>query len=194
MNRMLPDDIRIYNLTLAPNGNAEQILSNDPFHATKSACGKLYIYKFCTNPIVEPTLRKYCAHAYLKIDLILLEECLSYFVGTHNFRAYGNKIENSIKDFEKKLYINFTSIRTVNSIRLIKEDKDGYYRIEFNIKSALYRMIRNIVGTSLEVAAGRMSLQELKTLLDDAPDRTKNKAKSAPPEGLSLDHVFYDNY
>eukprot|EP01036_Dinobryon_divergens_P036686 gene36686-47822_t len=56
-------------------------------------------------------------------------------------------------------------------------------------------MIRNLVGTSLHVACGRgFDLEHLKGLLRDAPGRMANKARPAPPEGLTLEHVYYDNY
>jgi tRNA U38,U39,U40 pseudouridine synthase TruA len=85
-------------------------------------------------------------------------------------------------------------LEQVNSISLVDEG-GGYYRVDVHVESALYRMIRNIVGSSFDVACGQMSLQTLKRLLEDASaSRQDNKAQSAPPEGLALEMVFYDNY
>lgn len=206
-NRMLPTDIRLYNTTKAARvidrsivvdeavpGNAEQVSVSEIFHATKSAVGKLYVYRFCTNAIIVPTKRLYYGHVYYPIDMTLFTECLQLFVGTHDFKAFGNNVEKTLRDFEAKAEgIDFNTIRTVNSIQLIDEGS-GYWNIEFNINSAIYKMIRNIVGTSLHVAAGRMSIDKLHSLLIEAPFRHENKAKSAQPQGLTLEHVFYDHY
>mmetsp|Transcript_3721 Transcript_3721/g.5089 ORF Transcript_3721/g.5089 Transcript_3721/m.5089 type:complete len:266 (+) Transcript_3721:219-1016(+) len=191
-NRMLPSDIRIYNLTTAPPGNEHQQRIGEPFHAIKSATGKLYIYKFTTNPFVEPNLRNYCSHIYRPIDIHLLQECLSKFVGTHDFRAFGNRVEQSLKDYDEK-HIDYSTIRTIRSIDLIHEG-NGYYRVEFQIKSAIYKMIRNIMGTSFMVAAGDMPASLLCELLEKAPPRIHNEALPAQPQGLTLEHVHYDHY
>jgi tRNA U38,U39,U40 pseudouridine synthase TruA len=44
-NRMLPGDVRIYNLTASPPGNPEQLRDSKLFHSTTSTNGKLYIYR-----------------------------------------------------------------------------------------------------------------------------------------------------
>lgn len=192
MNRLLPNDIKLYNVSLAPLGNAEQVLINEPWHATKSAIGKLYSYRFCVNKFVDPMKRKYCAHVYYPIDLVYLQEILQYFVGTHDFKAYANRIEQTSREFEEKS-AEFSTIKTIHSIDLVDEG-DGYYRVNFHIESALYRMIRNIMGTALDVANGKYSKDWILQLLREAPSRNDNKSKSAPPEGLCLEHVYYDHY
>jgi tRNA pseudouridine38-40 synthase len=192
MNRLLPNDIKLYNVTLAPPGNAEQALVNEPWHATKSAIGKLYSYRFCTNKFVDPMKRKYCAHVFYPVDLAFLEELLQCFVGSHNFKSYANRIEQTSRDFEERS-VEFSTMKTIHSIRLV-DDGDGYYHVDFHIQSALYKMIRNIMGTALDVANGRYSKDWILYLLEHAPSRNDNKSKSAPPEGLCLEHVFYDHY
>ena len=88
--------------------------------------------------------------------------------------------------------------RTVHSIQLIAENQPGYYRVEVHLASALYKMVRNIVGSALHVAQGGagMNYELLVSLLHEGKDRDRddNKAKPAPPEGLTLEHVYYDHY
>ena len=192
-NRMLPGDVRIFNLTAAPPGNQLQRSVGEPFHAIKSAVGKLYVYRFTTNAFMDPMLRNYCTHVYLPVNLDLFRECLSIFQGTHDFRAFGNRVEQSEKDFEDKLYVDYNTVRTINSVHFVDEGR-GYYRIEFDIQSAIYKMIRNIVGTSLHVAAGNMPIDALQTLLLTSPPRNDNIAMPAPPQGLTLEHVYYDHF
>jgi tRNA pseudouridine38-40 synthase len=192
LNRMLPDDIRLYNMSVVPPGNKEQVAKGEPFHATKSAIGKLYVYRFCTNSFVDPLRRRYCTHVYHPTSMSVYEDCMKSFIGTYDFQAFANRVEHNMREHEER-NSHFTTIRTINDIKVIDEG-GGYYRTEVYLESALYRMVRNMVGTSLLVANGGMQLETFKKLLEPGSDRLQNKAKPAPPEGLTLEHVYYDHY
>ena len=146
MNRMLPDDVRVFNISEAPRGTEHQVRDGEKWHATKSATAKLYIYRFCTNAYVDPMRKRYCTHVYQHTDMVLLEKCLNTFVGTHDFQGFANKVARLTRVHEE-LDKEFCTIRTVNSIKLIDDGEPGYYRIEFNLKSALYRMVRSVVSS-----------------------------------------------
>ena len=87
MNRLLPDDVVLYNIT--------KILPSMDFHATGTAQGKLYSYRFCTNRFVDPTKRRYYSHFYTPFDMNIFHICLKSFVGTHDFRAFANRMEHT---------------------------------------------------------------------------------------------------
>lgn len=140
MNRMLPDDVRVFNISAAPAGTVNQTRDDDLWHATKSATAKLYVYRFCTNEYVDPIRKRYCSHVYQPTDIALMEKCLAAFVGTYDFQGFANKVACLTRLHEEKNK-EFTTIRTINSIRLVSDGDPGYYRIEFNLKSALYRMV-----------------------------------------------------
>jgi tRNA pseudouridine38-40 synthase len=190
---MLPSDIRIFNTCIAPVRDADDT-SGLPlvFHATGSSTGKLYSYRFCRNPYVDPTKRLYCSHFFYNFDLALFDQCLQQFVGTHDFVSFANKVEKTRGQY-KGHGIELNTIKTVDKIDLIDEG-NGYYVVNLRVQSALNRMLRNIVGASLHVAEGNMSLAELQDLLLTAPGRDYNPARPAPPEGLTLEHVYYENY
>jgi len=63
------------------------------------------------------------------------------------------------------------------------------------LKGALYKMVRNMMGTALEVAKGRMQEQDLVALLNRIGDETRknNRCKPAPPEGLCLERVYFSD-
>lgn len=196
INRMLPDDVKLFNISNMPIGTPEQEIAGEPWHATASATGKLYLYRFCTNTFVDPTRRRYCAHVYQPTDIEILKKCLEVFVGTHDFRAYANRIERLEAGFQE-LDRDFTTTRTIHSINLTEDDHyKGYYTIAFHLESALYRMVRNIVGSSLSVAQGGSGIdfELMQKLLHEGCDRKMNKAMPAPPEGLTLEHVYYHHY
>jgi tRNA pseudouridine38-40 synthase len=193
LNRMLPPTIRLFDLSVAPSPSdvTDGTTSSKFFHATSSALGKKYTYTFCTAPYLDPIKRTFCSH-YKNIDVSLLEKCLSLFVGTHNFIAFANSVPQTKLAFEA-VGKTLDTFRTVESIEL-HDLSQGYYQIDFRIQSAMYKMIRNIVGTSMLVAGGKMSLSQLKNLIDSAPGREYNLGLPAPPQGLVLEHVYYEKY
>lgn len=192
INRMLPDDVKLFNLSLAPPGTPDQVMDDEPWHATKSAIAKIYSYTFCTNKFVEPLRRRYCTHIYHPMDMNRFEECLQLFVGKHNFSAFTNNLERTSHAFEEKNKV-FSTERTIFSAQSHDLGK-GYYRVDFHLDSALYKMVRNIMASSFAVASGRLCRDRVESLLAMGGSRSSLVVMPAPPEGLCLDHVFYHHY
>ena len=168
MNQLLPDDVRLYNVTTAPiyryiNPTDEtSTLQSSYFHATKSAISKYYSYTFCINKFIDPMYKRYCAHVYFPIDIALFERCLLRFQGTHDFSAFSNQVAYKQREFKHK-NMEFSTIKTIHSIQLIplgqayeakgselspfsimnRNTLQGYYRIDIHVNSALYRMVRD---------------------------------------------------
>jgi hypothetical protein len=75
----------------------------------------------------------------------------SYIRFDNKIKRFTNiLLAHTSKEFENKV-VKYSTIKTINSIQL-KDDGGGFFRVEFKLESALYRMIRNIVGTSLSVS------------------------------------------
>jgi tRNA pseudouridine38-40 synthase len=75
-----------------------------------------------------------------------------------------------------------------------------YYRIDIHLDGALYKMVRNMVGTAIDICQGRISettfLELLRPVsLEDASSSSckDNPCKPAPPQGLTLEQVYYPN-
>lgn len=173
-------------------------------------------------------------YAITKVDIERLESILQLYVGTHDFGAFGGQLEQNAKKRNDGKRIN--TVRTVYRVELVKEPlkndytfgaeggdaetlsqiqqeqlgfigEEGNYRIDFLLKGALYKMVRNMVGTAMEVWLGRMKEEQLAELLkipesekggDDndllkMPSRKDNPSKPAPPEGLTLECVYYED-
>jgi tRNA pseudouridine38-40 synthase len=194
MNSMLRQDVRIYNLEVAPMvvKQVKGKLTELPWHAIYDAIGKLYLYRFSVSPAMNPLERHNRVNLSWKSrlkNLDVLERTLKHFEGSHDFRAFAVGIDEKERGLEG--IVNTT--REVYSVQMIDEG-DGNFRIEVRLKGALYKMIRNMVGTALDVARGIVSEEQFLQLLHEGASRKKNKSKPAPPEGLTLEHVYYTDF
>ena len=91
-----------------------------------------------------------------------------------------------------------STVRTVSSIQIIEDEKvwqDGVSLKELSIEVTgdgfLYNMVRIIAGTLLEIGFGRRDPAEIAGAIA-AKDRTQ-VGHTAPPSGLYLKEVYFDN-
>lgn len=169
LNGILPPTIRILSV--------EQVSSS--FHAQLSAKTKEYHYHICLGKVVLPFERLYVWHFRKHLNLHLLREAASLFVGTHDFAAFANSPGKT----DKKI----STIRTITRLDVF-ETKTGL-RLEFEGTGFLYKMVRNITGMIVAVASGKRPLADVTTTLL-SKDRRKAE-RAAPPEGLFLVEVKY---
>lgn len=166
LNGFLPYDIRIKAV--------EEV--EESFHSRFSAKGKEYHYHLWLGETIDPFYRLYRHHIRGKIDIPLLKEALTHFVGRHDFCTFANS----------KSQVQST-IRTIYRIELIAQE--GGYRIEYEGEGFLYKMVRNITGTALEIARGKRSIEEVAGLFA-AKDR-RAIGVAAPAKALFLAKVNY---
>ena len=67
------------------------------------------------------------------------------------------------------------------------------YRLDFELDGALYKMVRNIVGAMFEVSTGELNLDDIDEIFAHQ-DRRLNPSRAAPAAGLTLEHVYYDDF
>lgn len=204
MNQMLPDDVTVTNLSLAPCHHAEESASDETlgmaqrqpphwrqWHAIYNSRGKLYSYRICTDQVCDPLDRLYRHFEWranrLGFSEDLLRQATQKFEGSHDFSAFTNTACTP-PGIVPPLHTN--PVRTIRRANVVKE-RDGMYKIEFYLDGALYRMVRNVVGTILHVACGKMELSHIDTLF--AYKDRRLVPKSAPAKGLCLEKVFYDD-
>eukprot|EP00522_Entomoneis_paludosa_P001218 CAMPEP_0172468046 /NCGR_PEP_ID=MMETSP1065-20121228/60521_1 /TAXON_ID=265537 /ORGANISM="Amphiprora paludosa, Strain CCMP125" /LENGTH=424 /DNA_ID=CAMNT_0013225365 /DNA_START=124 /DNA_END=1398 /DNA_ORIENTATION=+ len=89
------------------------------------------------------------------------------------------------------------TMRTVRLARLVKEPTEGEhcYRIDFFLEGALYKQVRNMVGAIVEVCrdGGRLTEEDFDNLLENPTRmRADNLSKPAPPQGLTLEQVYFE--
>ena len=193
MNRMLPMDVRVWNVGQAPLPCEEWVNGRRSIHAwnvMRKCNAKLYSYRLCVGDSMDPVERytRWQLDWGHEIDPKYLLKILKHFEGTHDFSLFANALEQN----ERKTGKPMSTIRTIHSVNLVHE-KGDHYRIDVYLEGALYKMVRNIVGTALEVCRGRMSEEKFLEILHHPSRfiRKDNLAKPAPPQGLTLEHVFY---
>lgn len=175
-------------MSVAPPPAPMNIDKGYRWNARHNAIGKWYSYRMSTVNTLNPQDCLYRAHVYQPLSMDLFLATLLMFVGRHDFRNYGNRLEHHHHPQE---LVN--TIRTIKSIELIEEGW-GKYRVDILLDGALYRMVRNIVGTALLVGRGALDLDEAKRALEAPCDVGKRPIRSAPARGLTLEHVYYDDY
>lgn len=166
MNALLPADIRMQDV--------EKV--REDFHARFDAISKRYDY-YLSYDIDNPFLQRYRAFYRGRLNIERMKECAALFVGTHDFTSFTSSRIDSRK----------SRVRTI-TMCAIEETADGlHFRLEGN--SFLRYMVRMIVGTLIEAGRDRLSVQEVKAMLE-AKDKEACRYK-APGSGLYLVEVRY---
>ena len=166
LNRYLPDAIAVREVKEA----------GERFHARYNALGKTYRY-ICFDGPVKPVFdRKYVTMLPSRPDVETMREAAAVLTGEHDFRAFcGNP------------HMKKSTVRNVDTITV--ERRRDRVIFTFHGSGFLQNMVRIMVGTLLEVGYGRMTPEDVRTIL--AGRDRKQAGPTAPPEGLCLMKVDY---
>lgn len=167
LNGRLPADIVVKSSERVP----------PEFDPSRDPLGKTYIYRIYTGRAREVQLFRRRWHYPHELDATAMNDAAAVLLGTHDFRAYA-----SAKDSRD----NF--VRTVFAARAWRIGDD---EVDFEITADrfLYHMVRNIVGTAVEIGRGRWPVAKAAEILAGR-DRTQ-AGPTAPPEGLCLMNIEY---
>ena len=166
INALTPPEIALRRLAVAPS---------DQFNPIKAARAKLYRYSICTAAVASPFLHDYLWHLP-SFEVANIRKITRAFIGTHNFKSFA-AADGSAKTFERRII----------DIEVL-QDQD-YLHLLFLGEGFLKQMVRNLVGTTCDVAQGRMALADLPEIIA-AQDR-RRAGRTAPAQGLSLLEIFY---
>ena len=169
LNGILPEEIRI--LSIEP-------ISSD-FHARYSAISKEYHYHVHLGWTLDPFKRLYAYHHPFPLNVDQIEIACKAFIGTHDFTSFANEAS---KGSAAK-----NPIRTLHRLDLCHEL--GGFRLEFEGNGFLYKMVRNITGTLLDVGRGKLTPEQIPHLFETRDRR--QMSSTAPPSGLFLVKVNY---
>jgi tRNA pseudouridine38-40 synthase len=198
LNRTLPPSIRVLEATKVPS----------TFHARHSAVAKTYEYRIFRLGLCPPFLARYVYACPWQLDLNKLQSCARIFEGEHDFKSFAandpdlserNSAADELRGDAPALKIPAAStIRTIYSSSWELREWEQrpseagamlVYRVRGN--GFLHHMVRNLVGTMLDVGRGHLRLDEIPAILA-ARDRSA-AGPTVPARGLFLHSVEYDN-
>lgn len=168
LNALLPPSIAVKEIEEVPAD----------FHARYSVRSKVYEYRIWNHACRSPLVAGRVFHVPFKLNFAAMRKAAKAFIGKHDFRSFtsvsalkkGSSCVRRIKRFQ---------IKRRGHLILLLVEADGF----------LYHMIRNMVGTLLEVGRGKRQPEEVVTILK-AKDR-RLAGMTAPSEGLTLIKVTY---
>ena len=166
LNSMLPDDIRVHEV--------EEV--GDNFHARFDARSKTYCYYFDRSKVPSPFRCRYTLHYPYALDREALDRGAARFVGERDFAA-----------FRASSCTARTTVRRCTASAFREEGFELVYAIEAS--GFLHHMVRNVVGTLLEVGRGKRDPSSLEALF--ASRERSEAGPTAPAKGLHLIQVTY---
>ena len=193
LNRTLPGSIRILTAEIVP----------EAFHARHSAVAKTYEYRVLPiepafHQICPPFLARYVIPTHGRLISLVLNAAAAAFLGEHDFRSFAAsdpdlaaRTHEAAEDAAIQTQPR-TAIRTIYSSAWHEQTTDGFHLLVYRVRGNgfLHHMVRNLVGTMLDVARGYMRLEEIPSILE-ARDRSL-AGPTAPARGLFLYSVEYD--
>ncbi len=166
ITQRLPRDIEV----------TEAIEVDDSFEPSASAKSKLYRYTIFTGKKRNVLQSRNCWNRPGRLDIEAMERAAKLLIGTNDFKSFAAAADK-----------RESSIRTVIQCQVTQEDKWIYINIEAD--RFLYNMVRNIVGTLVEIGRGRWQVEKINEIIK-ARDRTA-AGPIAPAEGLCLMWIKY---
>ncbi len=147
------------------------------FHARYNAVSKEYLYHVLNRPNACAIKRDFLWHIRHPLDVVSMNICSHMLIGAHDF-----------KSFENTGSLRSSSVREVFSAQWVAQTEG---KIVFRISASgfLKNMVRNLVGTLINVGLGKISPEKFEQILLSC-DRTLASA-TAPARGLFLNRVIY---
>jgi len=169
MNRLLPPAVRVLDI-------AE---THDSFHPRFDAIAKTYQYTLFRAPICPPFQWRYVHHHPFPLNEDAMREAARFFEGVHDFTAFA---ASDNRDEPEK-----SRVRRIFRSELVRSGDTLLYTVRGS--GFLKHMVRNIVGTLVEIGRGNIAAPDVATLLSG---NVSGKAgPTALAKGLTLQSVEY---
>jgi tRNA pseudouridine38-40 synthase len=166
LRRLLPADIGLRSLTIAPNG----------FDARFAALERRYVYRLCDAPAgPDPLARRTVVGWRRPLDVDAMNAAAEHLLGEHDFAAFCKKREGA------------TTIRTLLELRSVRAGD----LVETTVRADAFchSMVRALMGALVAVGEGRFSAAWSGEVLSRAARDTR--VTVMPAHGLVLEQVTY---
>jgi tRNA pseudouridine38-40 synthase len=180
LNALLPYDVAVSEATKVP----------EEFHARFSARSRLYRYWILTGDIRSALLARYTLHKSVPLNLEAMQDASAYLIGRQDFASFAGMGRGVPENADGG------TVRTVLQTRLERAQMPTLFGMQAQLialqveaDAFLPQMVRNIVGTLLDVGTGKLSTEEFRHVVQ-ARDRRAASA-TAPAQGLCLIKVNY---
>ena len=167
LNSLTKDDIVIISCDIV----------DESFHSRFNAKSKTYNYRILNRDLPAAINRQYAWFIRKTLDLVSMRHAAGHIIGSHDFKAFEGA--GSPRSHTTRCVIKADIVERENGLIVFEIEADGFLRF----------MVRNIVGTLVDVGLGKISSDDFKKIL-------LSKARSmagatAPPQGLFLMKVKY---
>ncbi len=160
LNDVLPPSVRV---------NQVEVVE-DNFHARHSAKAKTYRYRIYRKDICPPFLARYVFHDPYPMNEEVLIRASEQVVGTHDFTSFAAsdperraRIAEAREEEEVSRFGITTNVRTIHSSQWARTDEELVYTVRGD--GFLHHMVRNLVGTFLQVGKGALKIEDMATIL-----------------------------
>ena len=174
LSRMLGPELRIESVEHASGA----------FHARYSATGKHYAYVLNVDSEPDPFSARYAWRVPRGLDLDVVASLCSRLAGKHDFAGFqgsGSAVEDTVRTLDE------VALRSGGVTG--PHDAAGLWHLDFHGTGFLYKMVRNITGTLVDIGRGRLKEDVLwERLASPGPYH----GHTAPGHGLTLVRVDYD--
>ncbi|MDO5649489.1 MAG: tRNA pseudouridine(38-40) synthase TruA [Gallicola sp.] len=125
----------------------------EDFHSRFSAKSKTYRYYLRRERYLHPMYRNYRGHVYGVFDVDKMRQAAEILLGTHDFSSFQTQKEEKVNP-----------VRTLDVLTIQEEGNEVVF--EFQGESFLHNMVRNIVGSLIEVGRGRKEREWIEEVLE----------------------------
>lgn len=168
LNALTPRDLAVRSVDAVP----------DHFDPRRSAHCREYAYRIWNRRVPSPFWRRYAWHVARPLSVEKMAMAAAFLEGEHDFTSFRAAGCDAA-----------TPVRRITRSDVVRRDDMVVYTIEGT--AFLRHMVRNIIGTLVEVGRGARDAEDVRELLR-LRDRTR-AAATAPPHGLCLMRVDYGN-
>jgi len=166
LNSALPPDVAAVSAEEAP----------PEFHASLWAVGKTYRYRIYRRPLKPVTRANWVYHYWRELDAARMSAAAARLLGRHDFRGFASSMD------KRK-----TTVRTLTRCDVAENEDEMHVTVSGD--GFLYKMVRNIVGTLMEIGRGLWEPGRIEEILRSGDRRLAGP--TAPPGGLCLVYVKY---